>query len=86
MLVTVRIEQPFFLDGVEVVLPGPPGALVAVGGVALAGAREARGSRLAGVRAQGGVGVGVGRGARRALQRARLERVRGLLAVVGGVP
>lgn len=83
--IVVGVEETLFLDGVEVVLPGPPGAL-AVGGAALAGPREAGGCGLTGVAAQRGVGVGAGRGAQWALDRAGVEGVGSLLAVMRGVP
>ena len=82
--IVVGVEETLFLDGVEVVLPGPPWGL-AVGGGGLAGAGEAGGGGLTGVTAEGGVGVGVGRGAQWALDGAGVEGVGGLLAVVGGV-
>jgi len=81
--IVVSIDEALLLDGMELVLPGPPRALAVVArGAALARAREARGGGLARVMAQGGVGVGVGRGAQWALQRTRVKRVRSLLPVV----
>ncbi|RDY01019.1 hypothetical protein CR513_15709, partial [Mucuna pruriens] len=70
--IVVGVKETLFFDRVELVLPGPPRALT-VGGAALARAREASGGGLAGVTAQGGVGVGVRRGTQRALERAGVE-------------
>lgn len=76
------VKEAFFFDGVELIFPRPPTAFP-VTPTGLAGAREAGGGRFAGMGAQGGVGVGVGRGAQWALERARVEGVGGLFAVVG---
>lgn len=85
--VPIVVEKAFLFNGIEPIdlFPWLPTSLAcrAIGGVVLSGTRETSRSGLAGMGAQRGVGVGVGRGAHWAEDRTGMEGVGGLFAIVG---